>query len=206
MIYNWGGGHAGYNNDAKSVTRLNYVGNYLIPGADSRVTGIAYSTRSPYNRAFFAGNMYNGELPDDQWDLVEYRDEWTDDIIDAYKQSQPFETGPVHHEDARTAFQRVRQIGGASLPRRDAVDRRVVNNVQQRSGRIIKSQEEVGGWSSLNSAPAPADMDRDGMSDSWETTNGLNPNDPEDRNGVGEGGYTHLEQYINELCSGKETK
>lgn len=206
VIYNWEGGHAGYNNDAKSVTHLNYVGNYLIPGADSEVTGIAYSTRSPYNRAFFAGNMYNDKLPDDPWDVVKYHRDWTDDIISAYKQGQPFETGPIHEEDARTAFQRVMETGGASLPKRDVVDTRVVDSVRNRSGRIIKSQEEVGGWLELKSLPAPADTDRDGMPDSWETTNGLNPNDPEDRNGVGEGGYTHLEQYINELCCRKEVQ
>lgn len=59
VIYNWGGGNAGYSNDKRSVTRLNYVGNYLIPGADSEPTGIAYSTGSPYNRAYFQGNYYN---------------------------------------------------------------------------------------------------------------------------------------------------
>jgi hypothetical protein len=72
--------------------------------------------------------------------------------------------------------------------------------VRNRSGRIIKSQEEVGGWPELKSLPAPTDTDRDGMPDSWETANGLNPNNPEDRNGIGEGGYTRLEQYLNELC------
>jgi pectate lyase len=116
VIYNWAGGHAGYNNDSISVIRLNYVGNYLIPGADSEVTGIAYSTSSPYNRAFFAGNMYNNQLPDDPWDVVKYHRDWTDDIICAYKHSQPFETGPIQKEDARTAFQRVMRSGGAGRP------------------------------------------------------------------------------------------
>ena len=37
------------------------------------------------------------------------------------------------------------------------------------------------------------------MPDNWETDNGLNPNDPEDRNGIGEGGYTNLEIYLNSL-------
>ena len=62
VIYNWGGGYAGYNSDSESVTRLNYVGNYLIPGANSEDNGIAYSTGSPYNRSYFAGNYYNGKL------------------------------------------------------------------------------------------------------------------------------------------------
>jgi pectate lyase len=206
VIYNWGGEYAGYNNDSESVTRINYVGNYLIPGPNSVNNGIAYSTGSPYNRSYFSGNYYRGKPVEDQWSLVRFRDTWSEDDIRAYKQSQPFETGPVHQEDARTAFQRVMQTGGASLPKRDAVDMRIVKNVQQRTGRIIKSQEEIGGWPELKSLPAPTDTDRDGMPDSWETMNGLNPNDPEDRNDVGEGGYTHLEQYLNELCRQKEAQ
>jgi hypothetical protein len=35
---------------------------------------------------------------------------------------------------------------GATLPRRDAVDARLVREVEQRSGRIIDSQAQVGGW------------------------------------------------------------
>jgi pectate lyase len=200
VIYNWGGGHAGYNNDKKSVTRLNYVGNVLIPGTDSEVTGIAYSTCSPFNRAYFSGNMYNGKLPDDPWSIVKYHESWTEDIMRDYKQNQPFETGPGNSDDAHTALKRVLQIGGASLPKRDAVDSRIVNDVRNRSGRFIKSQEEVGGWPELKSTAAPADTDYDGMPDSWETMHGLNPQDPEDRNNVVEGGYTYLEVYLNELC------
>lgn len=196
-IYNWGGGYAGYNADKKSVTRLNYVGNYLIPGADSKPTGIAYSTGSSYNRAYFAGNYYNGKLPDDPWSLVEFDDSWTEKDISAYKQDKPFETGPVKTEDAPTAYEKILKSGGASLPKRDAVDNRIVNDVKNRTGKIIKSQENVGGWPVLNSAPAPADTDRDGMPDEWERENGLDPNNADDRNRAAKDGYTMLEKYIN---------
>jgi pectate lyase len=199
VIYNWAGGHAGYNNDAKSVTRLNYVGNYLIPGVDSEASGIAYATRSPYNRAFFANNMYNGQLPGDPWNVVKYHRDWTDDIIRTYKQDQPFETGPVHKEDARTAFQHVILIGGANLPKRDAVDIRVVNDIKNLTGRIIKSQEEVGGWPEFKCLPAPLDSDGDGMPDDWEKAQGLDPRNPNDRNKVGADGYTMLEKYLNSI-------
>jgi hypothetical protein len=104
VIYNWSGGHAGYNADAISVTRLNYVGNYLIPGADSKNTGIAYSTGSPYNSGYFAGNYYDGKQPENQWELVKFRDSWTTKQISNYKQSRPFETSIVGIEDAKTAY------------------------------------------------------------------------------------------------------
>lgn len=199
VLYNWGGGYAGYNKDSKSVTRLNYVGNYLIPGVDSKPTGIAYSTGSPFNRSYFAGNYYDGKLPDDPWGLVKFQDSWTGEEIQAYKQSEPFETGPVQKEDARSAYERVLNTGGASLPKRDVVDQRIVNDIQKRIGIIIKSQEDVGGWPILKAAPAPTDTDRDGMPDDWEKNNGLNPNDAQDRNNVADDGYTMLEKYLNSI-------
>jgi hypothetical protein len=40
------------------------------------------------------------------------------------------------------------------------------------------------------------------MPNAWETSHGLNPDDPEDRNGTNLSriGYTNLEQYLNELA------
>ncbi len=201
VIYNWGGGYAGYNADQESVTFLNYVGNFLIPGPNSEDKGKAYRTGSPYNKSFFAGNIYNYQILENQWDLVLFDEDWSDDIIREYKQNQPFETGPIKDEDAWTAYARVMAAGGASLPTRDANDTRVVNEVQTRTGQIINSQEEVGGWPQLDSTPAPTDSDRDGMPDLWEAEHGLNPSDPGDGNKDQNGdGYTNLEDYLNGLC------
>lgn len=199
VIYNWGGGHAGYNADNVSVTRLNYVGNYLIPGADSKPPGIAYATGSPFNRAYLAGNAFDGKVPDDPWSLVKFRETWTAEQIRAYKQSRPFQTGPVAPEDAATAYRRVLHSGGASRPKRDAVDVRIVDSVRNRTGRIIRSQADVGGWPALKSTPAPKDTDRDGMPDAWEGANKLNPKNPADGNRVGDDGYTMLERYLHEI-------
>ncbi|MFL1011144.1 pectate lyase family protein [Flavisericum labens] len=199
VIYNWGGAHAGYNSDDISVTRLNYVNNYLIPGNDSRVTGIAYDTGSPYNKSYFSGNYYNGKVPYNQWDLVKFKDIWTREQIEAYKQTKPFETGPVKTEAAIIAYSGVLASAGATLPKRDAVDLRIVKSIKSRTGTIIKSQEEVGGWPELQSEPAPKDTDLDGMPDSWEVENGLNPRYGRDRNNLTEDGYTVLEKYLNSI-------
>ncbi|WP_159517386.1 pectate lyase family protein [Sunxiuqinia indica] len=199
VIYNWGGTHAGYNADTKSVTRLNYVGNYLIPGADSKATGIAYSTGSPYNRAYFEGNYYDGKQPNDQWELVKFNDSWINNEIKAYKQNKPFETGPVNTESARSAYHRILATGGATLPKRDSVDQRIVNDVKNRTGKIIASQLEVGGWPRLNSSQPPLDTDHDGMPDEWEGKNSLDPKNADDRNKVGENGFTMLETYLNSI-------
>ena len=200
VIYNWGGAHAGYNQDTVSVTRLNYVGNYLVPGADSAPVSVAYQTGSPFDRAFFAGNRFADRMPDDPWTLVKFNAAWMDTEINAYKQAGPHAAAVVQPEDAAAAYARVLQSGGANRPRRDAVDTRIVDDVRNRTGRIIKSQEEVGGWPTLVSLPAPADRDRDGMPDAWEIAHGLNPDDPADRNSVDKNGCTRLEIYLAQLA------
>lgn len=126
VIYNWDGGYAGYNADSESVTRLNYVSNYLIPGTNSQNNGVAYSTGSPYNQSYFAGNYYDGKMPQDQWSLVSFNESWTEETIKKYKRSEPFETGPIAENDAVAAYKEVLKSGGAGLPKRDAVDERIV--------------------------------------------------------------------------------
>lgn len=198
VIYNWGGEYTGYNGNKESVTHLNYVNNYLVPGGNSTVSGFAYVVGSPYNKSFFAGNYYNGKIPYDQWGIVKFED-WSREEITAYKQTQPFETGPVKTEDAIIAYSRVLAKAGAILPKRDAVDSRIVRGIKMQIGDIIKGQDQVGGWPELKSRPAPIDTDLDGMPDAWELKNGLNPKDSKDRNTLTDGGYTMLETYLNSM-------
>lgn len=98
----------------------------------------------------------------------------------------------IDADTAQVAFERVLSEAGAILPRRDAVDARIINAVRNGTGRLINSQREVGGWPPLRSAPAPIDTDHDGIPDDWEIANGLDPQDPAD-------GYTNLERYLNSI-------
>jgi hypothetical protein len=103
-------------------------------------------------------------------------------------------------QPAMDAMKFVLKNAGASLSR-DAVDKRLVKNVRQGTGSLIDSQDEVGGWPELESAPAPADTDQDGMPDAWEKANKLDAKNPKDRNGdADKDGYTNLEEYLNSLC------
>jgi pectate lyase len=103
---------------------------------------------------------------------------------------------------AEQAYGLVLANAGAIVPKRDSSEARVVAQVYSRTGRLIDSQREVGGYAPLNGAAAPADSDHDGMPDAWETANGLNPNDASDRNGdIDNDGYTNLEHYLNSIAS-----
>jgi hypothetical protein len=88
---------------------------------------------------------------------------------------------------------------GASLMR-DSVDARIVNNVRNRTGSIINSQADVGGWPVLASAPARRDTDNDGIPDTWERRHRLNPADASDANlDRNANGYPDIEDWLNSL-------
>ncbi len=199
VLYNWGGSQPGYDADATSVCRYNYVGNYGKPGPDSDPQGWAFSADCKYFQGYYHGNCFYGSIPSDPWSLVNFEGRWSKAELHAYKQTVPFSTGPMVTENARDAYAGVMAYAGASLVR-DEVDDRIVREVQEGSGSIIDSQAEVGGWPVYHSSPAPADKDLDGMPDEWETQNGLDPYDPGDRNGDPDrDGYTNLEEYLDHL-------
>lgn len=67
------------------------------------------------------------------------------------------------------------------------------------TGGIIDSQNDVGGYITYQSTPAPKDSDGDGIPDEWEITHNLNPNDKTDGAKTHSSGYTYLEIYLNSL-------
>ncbi len=84
---------------------------------------------------------------------------------------------------------------------RDVVTRRVLDDVQMRTGSwgVVAPSDLMDG---LTPTSAPADGDDDGMPDDWETDNGLDPNNGADHGTVMANGYTAIETYINELADG----
>jgi hypothetical protein len=86
------------------------------------------------------------------------------------------------------------------VPVRDTVDERVTADVRNRTGRIIDSPAEAGGYPQLAAGMPPSDSDHDGMPDDWEKQKGLDLNDPADANNDVDGdGYTNIEQYLHSL-------
>ncbi|HSV27119.1 MAG TPA: hypothetical protein VLH60_04425 [Sedimentisphaerales bacterium] len=199
VIYNWSGSRPGAEYDTLSVCRYNYVGNWARPGANSTAGGL-FLTTCKHFRGFFAGNYFNGTYAADDWVWVTFSGTWTTAERNAYKQSAPFPTGPMMTDTALVAYERVLHHAGASLPKRDIVDTRLVNDVRNNTGVIIDTQNQVGGWPTLRSAAPPLDTDRDGMPDAWEIANGLNPSNAADRNSYTfSTDYTNLEIYLNGL-------
>src|SRR5207244_1914581 len=114
---------------------------------------------------------------------------------------------------AREAFESVLADVGATRPRQDAVDRRILANVRGRGhtftgsrGKlpgILDSQADAAGWPEYRTGVPPHDADHDGIPDDWERSHGLDPGNPADGAAYRPDGYTNLEHYLNELASGR---
>ncbi|MDB5469565.1 MAG: pectate lyase [Caulobacter sp.] len=192
VFYNWGGGHSGYNADTAAPSAYDFVGNAYLPGPDS-VGRLAFCEDNGLSRAWFAFNSMAGVTPDDPWTLVGCKPPAS------YRATAPLAPSGIITSGPAAAMAVVLDGAGASRVR-DAVDRRIVAGVRDRTGRLIDSEKDVGGWPELKGGAAPADLDRDGMADAWEREHGLNPADPDDgaldRDGDG---CSNLEAYLNGL-------
>ena len=149
-------------------------------------------------------------IRDNVWDghAAETADNSTffDKVDDAERRvrlvQKPFDAPPVGTTAAAQALEAVLAAAGASAPARDAVDRRLVEHVRTRGGKIIDSQKDVGGWPEYPAAQAPPDADGDGMPDEWEKARGLDPRDASDAaKDRDRDGYTNIEEYINSLAT-----
>jgi hypothetical protein len=106
---------------------------------------------------------------------------------------------PITEHTATQARGLVLDYAGATRPKRDAVDTRVVNDVKAGRSRIVDDPDQVGGWPDMLQAAAPMDSDHDGMPDGWERRHKLNPNDTSDGSSDADGdGYTNVEEYLNQ--------
>lgn len=194
VIYNWGSG-PGYSGGDEDHVVINYIGNYLKPGpstpASARTTG--FLPGSTQTRMYVAGNYVYGEAGTltDEWRVIDPQRGVT-------RLLTPAETPPVTTHDAKRAYERVLAGAGATLPVRDSIDARIVDEVRRGTGRIISRIAEVGGWIVHRPAPAAVDTDRDGMPDAWELRHGLDPADPADGSRDEDGdGYTNVEEFLN---------
>ena len=104
VMYNWDGSRPGYDADSESVCRYNYVNNYGKPGPDSDKSGWAYSAGCKLFKAYYSGNHFFGNIPEDPWSLVDFGDDWTEAEMAQYKQISQFSTGSIVTETAEDAY------------------------------------------------------------------------------------------------------
>jgi hypothetical protein len=203
VIFNWGfnssyGGEMG---------RQNMVNNFYKPGPATKKSVLS-RILEPFDSLgmwYISGNYMHGSpaVSSDNWTGVEgdYAG------VASIRATSPFPSAPVKTVSPRCAYKSVLRNAGATLPRRDSYDSRIIS--ETKSGHcaygdsygagtgIIDSQDSAGGWPLLRTYDIAADTDGDGMPDKWETKRGLNPSDPADRNTVAASGHTMLEEYIN---------
>lgn len=192
VFYNWGKGHAGYDADKAAVVAYNFVDNTYIMGPQS-TKAVAFQESNSLARAYFAGNSMLNNVPADPWSLVTF----TIPEPAGYRLLAPVDVAPVKPEAALLAYERVLADAGASVFR-DSVDARIVAGVRDRTGKVINSQKDVGGWPALPPGKPARDSDGDGIPDAWEKTHGLDPKNAADGAAQAKdgSGYTHLELYL----------
>lgn len=206
-VYNWGI-LAAEIVDPQANSFLNFVGNTFITGPSSygERYEILVNPSKKYGVAlpkiYVAGNIgpHRRDAEADEWSLVGFG--WSDKepAPISMRSQERFEVAPVTHMDADSALAQVLAQAGATRPERDAVDQRIVADVRNRTGRIIDSPEEVGGYPVLAPGRPPLDSDHDGMPDAWELAGGLDPRDSADACAGPDGdGYTCIEDYLHGL-------
>ncbi|MFH0990594.1 MAG: T9SS type A sorting domain-containing protein [bacterium] len=219
VVYNWTFNSC-YGGEANEVqpSRINVVANYYKAGPSTSSGSTRYRIVNPSTESHGYGKWYINENYVDGYPQAT-TDNWAfgvqgvaTSLFDSIKATEPFPYTPIVQHQPEVAYRLVLKYGGASLPKRDTIDKRIVWEVENgvalfggktgaRSG-IIDSQSDVGGWPLLATAPPPMDTDHDGMPDAWEQAQGLNPADPGDRNLKNAQGYTKLEEYLNSLVTG----
>lgn len=192
VVYNWGS-DAYIEGDSAGRSDANVVNNYFVKGP-STGSGSPF-TRGNLNFHLHAAGNYHDANRNGVLDGVPVTREELGNVV---VEPNPFPFPAVPAVSAADAYRTVLAHAGASL-RRDAIDRRVVANVSAGTGAIITDPAVVGGFGSLAGGTAPADTDRDGMPDTWERANGLDPNNAGDGDDLDASGYSNVERYLNGL-------
>jgi hypothetical protein len=216
VVFNWrhrtidGGDHRSF---------YNIINNYFKPGPITpqdrpvrhRVLKPEARRAKPpvddFGRAFVSGNIVEGsaDVTTDNWNGGVQVESLGDakEILKQIRSEDPYPHAYIDIEPANDAFQSVLANAGATLPRRDAVDGRVIEMV--RTGKvgytegkgIITDIAQVGGYPEYRGEPYK-DTDGDGMADEWESEYGLDPNDSGDASAdLNADGYTNIEEFIN---------
>lgn len=177
------------------LSPVNVVGNYVAaPGGEDLVYGILTIGQGPHS-LYVRDNLgpHRGRADQPQDLFVQPTNDGRRWITDRRHDAPPVTTFPVAE-----VLERVLTGAGCTLPVRDVVDRRIVDDVRAGRIRLVDDPHDVGGWPALASAPAPQDTDHDGIPDAWEIRHRLDAADPSDGSTDADAdGYTNVEEFLN---------
>ena len=226
VLYDWGA----YTVNGGEGGNYNLLSNYYKYGpSTSANTSVGVAVKSmianpykqtsspvlPYGQYYITGNYVDNSafVTNHNWRGVAMNGGTMADTVQS-KVLVPFtiSANALPTQTAQAAYTAVLAGVGCVLPTRDPIDTRIIQEVQNRTGSIIDVQggyphgtpystSQVA-WQVLNcNTAAPVDTDHDGMPDTYELANGLNPNDPADRATLAANGYPNLENYLNILVA-----
>jgi len=242
VVFNW---HHRSADGGDYTSLFNMINNYYKPGpVTPKNEPIGHRILKPesgrsklgyhvYGRVYANGNIVEGDekVTKDNWDggIQVENEPNTGEYTPFMRVDKPFPMAPVTIMSAQEAYNFVINNAGATLPKRDPVDTRIMEQV--RTGKIaykevntdtmsqfkvrklpkdsyklgiITAVFEVGGYPEYKGTPYK-DTDGDGMPDVWEIKHRLNPKDPSDANKDSNGdGYTNIEKYINGMDPSKK--
>ncbi|MEJ6981421.1 polysaccharide lyase [Pedobacter sp. P351] len=238
VVFNWWNRSAdgGDNNSL-----FNFINNYYKPGPITpRDKPIGHrilkpeAGRSPdkktlYGKVYVNGNIVEGNdrVTKDNWDGGVQIEDMPDAgrHTDSIRVNKPLPMAKVTTISATAAYDYVLKNVGASLPKRDPVDTRIIQTVKtgkifyKEDGKtdigkqyikrrlpsdsykqgIISDISQVGGYPEYKGTPYK-DSDNDGMPDAWESKNNLNPKNAADASlDPNKNGYSNIEEYLNSL-------
>lgn len=212
VIYNWGHNNA----YAGEGGHYNIINNYYKYGPSTKenvkyqVVNPWKNDKIPFGKWYVGGNFVDGspEVTGNNWLGVKLSDA-TAEERNSLLIRNPLPALPMVTQTATDAYYLVLLKAGASY-RRDTLDKRIVQDVHNRTGRIIDVQggfphgtpypQTVSAWPALKSGTPKHDTDRDGMPDEWEKAKGLNASDSSDAmKHTLHPHYTNIEVYINSL-------
>jgi hypothetical protein len=191
--------------DIDGDLRVNYIGNTVISGPSTRRTRVPYAVEihNDYSSTFDAMVYVRGNVDGAHRSGESEPDELVVRPGDRlWLAPAPFAPLTVEALDAEAARAFVLANAGATRPARDSLDRRAIDDVINRSGRVVNDAEEAGGWPRLSSGPVPADADADGMPGEWEIAHGADPRAFDAWLDADGDGWTNLEDFLNERAGG----
>jgi hypothetical protein len=194
LVYNWGPNALEIPSGAGAPMTAHAIGNVFIPGPDTverppirlgdAGAGFAY---------FLADNLgLTRPIPDMPEAAIASGDGLASvRELPIFAGSEAIPAGDVEAHVLATA--------GARLPALDSTDARILSTVQERGGRIISSQDEVGGYHAPAVGSRRADCDEDGIPDVIEARMGADPTVFDAHEDPDGDGYSNIETYINGL-------